>query len=221
MKAKDIRARLADLELPDLDAARAQIAAGAADPKAKALPPDEKKQRKAEVKAEQVYDERDQQDRDWQESIIDAAIEADEGKEVRPQAARSIPTIPSYLLNRLQDKHLDELGRFGTEYTHARLKLASDLDQQYGERERQLRQDIGQLESVLSNSGRARLWWLGVTGQVPKNAKKSFRTCDEASLTSRLARRSMVKLWKKGWMNADRRCKPGTRKKTESSVCPR
>jgi hypothetical protein len=174
VKAKDIRARLADLELPNVDEARGQIGAGGEEKKQKTAPEPDKKKRKAAAKDEQVYYDRDQQDREFQESIIDASIEADGAKESKPQPAQPISAIPSYLLNRLQDRHLAELGTFGTERTLARLKLAAELDQQYGTYERDLKQNIGQMEGVLKNSGRLRLWWLTVTGQVPKDAKQEL-----------------------------------------------
>ncbi len=182
-KAKDIKAKLAGLDLPLVDDARGQIekASGERNEQAKQeskQQPEEQGQeppRQAGENVEPVCFDRDRQDREWQESIIEAAIKAEQEKGEEPPAPAAAPPHPSaspQLINALQDRHHAELGRFYTENTQARLKLDFTLDQQYGAHERQLRSEIAHLENVLNNSGWFRLFCLKLTGQVPRNPEE-------------------------------------------------
>jgi hypothetical protein len=189
VKARDIKARLADLELPDVDEARGAIDES---PGKKQETKQEAKQvseqqekpppKKPVQKEEAVYLDRDGQDRKWQESLIDAGIKhgAARKPKPKPQPAPSPPPrmdwpVSPHRLNALQGRQHGELGRFYAENTNARLKLKATLEQQYGQHERGLRRDIGHLEDVLENSGPLRLWWLKVTGQVPRNAEEDLQ----------------------------------------------
>lgn len=129
------------------------------------------------------YSDRERQESEWQESIIDAALRADHTKRKVPAKRRSQherkPAPESkqqqagpVRINNLQDRQLDELGRFYSESTHARLRLESQLNEHYGESERQIREELRKLESTLQNSWKVRIWWLKVSGQIPKNAEE-------------------------------------------------
>jgi hypothetical protein len=199
-KEKDIRIKLTDLELPDVDTARKQLVPkpqeAVSEQKEEAENPKETvEEEQSETKAE--YFDRDQQDHDWQESIIDAAIVHDKkiqeppSEQIADVPAKSTPRNPQKRisklkklfsepprpapspseLNRLQDRHLAELGSFYTENTHARLRLAATMDQQYGSHERELRQEVERLDNVLKNSSSLRIWWLEWRKQIPKDAK--------------------------------------------------
>jgi hypothetical protein len=188
VKATDIRAKLQGLELPSIEEARQTQASsdgvvkGTADkPKSEsATKPAKKPQPQSAPKTvkqdtDADYVDRDQQDRDWAESIIYAAIDADEAgrKKKAPQPRRS--ETPSHLLNSLQNRHHAELGRFYSEKSNASLKLEHTLEHQYGKQRRELQRDIEHLDGLLRNSGRARLWWLKVTGQVSRTAKEDLQ----------------------------------------------
>ncbi len=75
----------------------------------------------------------------------------------------------------MQDKHLEELGRLGTESTLQRLKLANDLDQYYGDHERKLRGDVERLESILKSSGPVRRLLLRWTKRIPDNPEQEIQ----------------------------------------------
>jgi len=137
VKAKDIRKKLGDLELPDVDTVRS------------ALKPD-RQPRETETEAAPTQ---------------------------KPQIVEPPPRrepSPSEI-NRMQARHLAELGAFYTATNHARLSLAAKLDRQYGADEGKLRHDIAHLESDLTNSTRLRVWWLKVTKKIPKTAEQDLR----------------------------------------------
>ncbi|MEP7355317.1 MAG: relaxase/mobilization nuclease domain-containing protein [Acidobacteriota bacterium] len=180
-KEKQVRAKLADLKLPDVDSARKQPASTTQNQEADNKKTSDQCAEGKQLEEELEYFDRDEQNRDWQESIIDAAIRDSDRPSVpkkppstaRPDApppqkrkpdrrnqlkelflqpaARS--ASPSEL-NRLQNHHLSELGSFYTQTTHARLSLAQKLDREYGDQERTLRGDIAHLDNVLTNSSR-------------------------------------------------------------------
>jgi len=185
-KAKDIRAKLADLKLLAVDDARAKAAEekaradrqkeqrGAGDAQAKAAPgqPEQKQKTAAPVEPPeeaQIID-RDAQERHWQESIIDAGIQADRKKApARPRPAAPAP--PRQVSNVLQDRHLRELGAFYDESQQTRNKADFNNESQYGQHERRLRREVAELEEALKNTGRARLWWMKLTGKISKTAE--------------------------------------------------
>lgn len=78
-------------------------------------------------------------------------------------------------LNRLQDRHLAELGAFYEQTNRARLALAAKHEAAYGQQERQLGRDIEQLENTLQNSGRFRRAWLKLTKQIPKEPEREIQ----------------------------------------------
>ena len=185
--AKEIRAKLGDLDLPDVDTVREQRGSEGAGRKGPEERPIETKEESQDGAVE--YFDREQQDQDWQESIIDASIEASEKPRQRPQPKGAVPTpqtpsppkiatlsaVPGpFDLNRLQDRHLAELGKFYTENTNARLKLEHTLGEQYGKQERTLRREAEHLQSVLENSGRLKRAWLRFRGQIPKDAEQEL-----------------------------------------------
>jgi hypothetical protein len=183
VKAKDIRARLAGVDLPLIDEVRSQDE----DQTAKA-PKEESKQESREQKAknrknqtqneksdEAEYFDRDAQDRDWQESIIDAALQAANSPESTPQAVPRAQPVPSSLLNALQDRHLAELGRIYGDHARAKLQLATQLDHEYGEHDRKLRAEAERLDHILKNSGFTRKLWLRLTGQISKSADQDLQ----------------------------------------------
>jgi|GEM_PF-1455620 len=95
VKAAEIKNRLGDVELPDLDGARGQVerAAEAAKPEPKPETPTTAPTQQ-ELKSQLEVFDRDQQDRDWQESIIDAAIEHAENRRPPHQQPRGMPDRP-------------------------------------------------------------------------------------------------------------------------------
>jgi hypothetical protein len=129
VKAKDIKARLAGLELPDLDDARGQIEeatggrkqetkqeAGQVSEQQGKQPP-----KKPVQKEEAVYFDRDEQERQWQESIIDAGIKHGAARKPKPKSPPTPPRpqpddpVSPHRLNALQDRQHAELGRFYAE----------------------------------------------------------------------------------------------------------
>jgi len=184
VKAKDIRAKLGDLELQSVDEARALARNQDAKTENKSerqeileqAPQAQDSNGQEEKKDDSAYVDREQDDRDWQESIIEAAITTAEKESSQPKTDALLQTIPSRLLNAIQDRHHAELGRFYDENNQARLRLASRLDEQYGAHERALRRDAEHLEHILKDSGRFRLWWLKVTRQIPKTAEEDLKS---------------------------------------------
>lgn len=179
VNAKDIRAKLSDLVLPTIDEAGGKSSTEKDAAQSQPKPDETKKVAKQDRKPEggnpdePEYMDRDQQDRDWQESIIDAGIAAPEKpKKKAPDEKWAEYEAPPALLNRLQVKHLSELGRFYESTSQARQRLAVRMQAQYGEHERTLRRDLSHLEQTLANSGRVRTWWLKLTRQIPKNAEE-------------------------------------------------
>lgn len=168
INAKQIRAKLTDLVLPSVDEARGSVDGTdhGHDPKSDAKNGDPK----AREDAESEYFDRDQQDRDWQESIIDAAIV--HKRTPRPKPV-SQPT-PA-LLNTLQDRQLAELGEFYQMKFQARNRLEERLAQQYDEHERNFRGKAAHLEQALNNSGPLQLLWLKVSRQIPWSAEEDLR----------------------------------------------
>ena len=77
-------------------------------------------------------------------------------------------------LNAIQDRHFDEIGRFHTERYHARERMLADFDRRFGERERQLQREIDERQELLNNSGPARLLWLKLTRQIPKDPQRDL-----------------------------------------------
>ncbi len=90
--------------------------------------------------------------------------------EARPAAKDFEETPDPAAINAMQDRHFDEIGSFHTERYHARDRMLSDFAERYGARERQLDREISEREGILENSSRARLFWLRLTKQIPKNA---------------------------------------------------
>ena len=101
------------------------------------------------------------------------------------------PALP-HAINRIQDRHLDELGQFYTESQNKRAGLSAVLDQQYGQDESRLRREIVQLDETLRNSGKVRLRWLKLSGQISKHAEQDLKICAAAlkTLNSAKARHS-------------------------------
>ncbi len=134
VKARAIRAKLADFELPPVEEARGAHETDQERPK-----PEAPTQREAKAQ----------------------------------EPPRSPSLLPSArLLNRTQDRHLDELGKFYTESHRKRAALNAVMDKQYGKEERRLRREIGELEEILKNTGRAKLWAMKRSGQIPKDAEQ-------------------------------------------------
>jgi hypothetical protein len=188
VKAKDIRARLSDLALPMIDEARGQQSGGKEKSKAQARQqdsgqaqekPGDRKRKKAEPEnapsemaktrpAEHIVD-RDAQDQAWQESIIDAGIAHSETNRSRKARKAPSPAPRRPDANKVQDRHLQELGAFYTKSHAARIRLNEQLDRQYGQDARSLKREIERLDKVLKTAGPVKLWWLQMTGDVPRN----------------------------------------------------
>jgi hypothetical protein len=131
VKAKAIREKLADLQLPQAGEAR-----GAAGSDQEGPRPEAHTQRKAKAQE------------------------------------KGQSPAPPHAINRTQDRHHDELGRFYTESQKKRLDLGDVTEGQYGQDERRLRGEIAELDETLKNSSKARLWLLKKSGQIPKNAEQ-------------------------------------------------
>ena len=186
VKAKDIRAKLADLELPLIDESRSQ--SGNQTTKTQNNEPEEETQEagpekkqgdgQQEKNTEPEYFDRDAQDRAWQESIVDAALNPGNAPtlESKPQPKQPTPAraLSPAMLNALQDRHLAELGNLYDDNMRAKAQLRSRLEKEYGEHERKLRGDAERLDGVLKNSGAVRTWWLKLTGQLPKTAEQDL-----------------------------------------------
>jgi Relaxase/Mobilisation nuclease domain len=118
--------------------------------------------------------------------------EAPRQREAEAQGGRQSPSLPSARrLNRTQDRHLAELGEFYTESQRKRAGLRAVIDKQYGQDERRLRREIAELDEILKNNGKARLWALRRSGHIPKDAEKHLENM----------RRSLENIeWRKGEM---------------------
>lgn len=116
--------------------------------------------------------------------------EAAKQRNAEAEEPQHFPAPPSArVINRTQDRHINELGQFYTESHNKRAGLKAVLDQQYGQDERRLRREIGQLDEILKNSSKARLWMLKKTGQIPKHAAQDLENM----------RRSLENIeWRKG-----------------------
>jgi Relaxase/Mobilisation nuclease domain len=150
-KAKDIRAKLADVDLPQVEEVREQQEqSGEGDRVRPDLDPEERDKQQPEkqegppprTEAEPILSDRDQQERDWQEALIEAALQNRPATPDKPERPAPSPEQR----NALQERHHAELGRFYADNQQARDRLAADLGQQYGDHERQLRKDIARLE---------------------------------------------------------------------------
>jgi hypothetical protein len=139
VKAKAIRGKLRELQLPEAGEARGQQGREENGKEAKLQP--------------------------RQKTAIERHTEA--------QDPPRYPT-PPHVINRTQDRHIDELGHFYTESQNKRVRLGAVLDQQYCQSERHLRQEIAQLDETMKNSSKARLWWLKLTGQLAKTAEEDL-----------------------------------------------
>lgn len=155
VKAKDLRAKLSDIVLPDIDQARSRIE-GHKGKEGQARP----------EPAPEIID-RDRQDRNWQEAVIDAGLRHDEKANIKTPP----PPVPARLLNALQSRHHDERAQFGKDSQQARDKLAEKLEQQYGDYERSLRRDIAGIEQRSSNPGAVRQWLRKLTGREKQDAE--------------------------------------------------
>mgnify|MGYP003372989229 CR=1 FL=1 len=168
VKAKDIRAKLADLQLGAVEELRQQQELDRAQKQQAA---EQQKAQEAIRQQEESFD-RDQYEVQWQMAIVDAAIEA---REREPSAnvrskdqdhSLALPhDPPSARINAVQNRQLDELGIFYTENQLARLNLSSDLGRQYGEHEGSLRENMTRAQEALKEAGRIRTWWMKLTGE--------------------------------------------------------
>ncbi len=180
--AKEIRAKLAELELPLIDESRGQSGdqtGKTQNNKPQEAAPEQKQDGgQQEKKAEAEYFDRDAQDRAWQESIIDAALSAGNSpnptSKPEPKQVAPVRTVSPSMLNALQDRHLAELGDLYDDNMRAKTRLRSRLEQEYGEHERTLRAEVERLGDVLKNSGAVRTWWLKLTGQLAKSAEQDL-----------------------------------------------
>ncbi|HEY4359686.1 MAG TPA: relaxase/mobilization nuclease domain-containing protein [Bryobacteraceae bacterium] len=176
VKSKEIQAKIGDVKLRPLSEFSDEL-----EVKRKKAQPHvaEEPERKPEAQAKQPqtpeYFDRDKQYQEFQDADIDAAIETAEAKSAdQPPELRPRP-VSAKTLNTLQDRHLEELGRFSTDKTLARLHLAAKLDEFYGENERRVRADIDHLENTLNNSSRLKLLVLRLTGKIPKEARQHLQ----------------------------------------------
>jgi hypothetical protein len=112
--------------------------------------------------------DRDQQDREWQEALIDAAL-AHKPAQGRGSSEGRAPS--SERINAVQDRQHAELGKFYAESQQAREALAADLKRQYGDHEKQLREDIAQREETTQAKG-VRRFWLKVTGRLDRETEE-------------------------------------------------
>jgi hypothetical protein len=154
VKAAAVRKKLKGLMLPTIDEARQKAAAAPLKDKNKET--SESDHREAAKKTEDPtpsapryessdYFDRDQQQRDFDERIIDAGIlngRAEARRERRGQRR-------SDLLRLLQDRHIEERGQLSDRHNQARLALEVRLDAQYGTNARVLEKEIGGLERAL------------------------------------------------------------------------
>ena len=109
----------------------------------------------------------------------DNAVMADAPPATMPHAGEGTPdhgTIhpEAQARNDAQDRRLAEEARISDENMRARLKLERDLAQRYGDSIRQLRSEISELESILSNSGPIRLGWLKLTRQLSRDPRRDL-----------------------------------------------
>ena len=171
-KSSDIKAKLADLELPDVDEVRGRIEEASRQTDHQQVKEETPKDETADAKSMDpsqpapTNPDREQQDRERRKPTVDASVKTDQAARTKQQAPPR-PIVSPARLNALQDQHFAELGSFYTNNSHERLKLNAELDQFYGESTRQLQADIAHLDGVLADSGPVRRWWLTLTRQIP------------------------------------------------------
>ena len=155
VKEKVIAAKLASLPLPSIKAAQSAAqskTAAAADPA-------------------ETYD-RDQEDQDWQEAVIDAGIARPEEKG-RAAAQWKAPAVrpPATIADRnaLESRHLEQQAALRTKTRRDRETLTASLDQTYGAYTKELRRDIA---SLTRRVGRIPKLWASLTGKAKANAER-------------------------------------------------
>jgi hypothetical protein len=164
VRAKDICDRLKDLDLPTHKEQREES--------------DGRKQKAP------VYFDRDEQNRQQDERIIDAGIAHDQKTRATEQRRPPAPSR-SELLNDLQDRKTAALDRASLEGQHVRARLDFTLENQYGLHERQLRRDASDIETALNDPSRSRRWWMGLTGHRARlrgeleDAQRSLATIEQ------------------------------------------
>lgn len=176
LKSKEIKAKLKDLDgqLQPLSEFADELESKRKEERPKTSEETELTARNKKAD-EPVYCDRDQQDREWQESIVDAGIKGSDPAKRKDEADQRSKTLSPEALNALQDRHLSELGRFYEENNQAKLRLAAQLDESYGVHEEALRGQAARLEEVTKNSGAFRLWWLKATRQIPRNPEQEIQ----------------------------------------------
>src|SRR5581483_5201429 len=184
-KAREIRAKLADLDLPDIDEAREQQErAGAGNrersqasvngPQSSETQPRKPHTDDRRLKTDDWID-RDRAEREWQDKLDKAAIAyaATEKIRQRREAARSRAEIDAaYKINAVQSRHHAELARLYSYNQKERDATTAKLEGQYGPDERRLSREIAALENTLRTRGRIRRAWLSFTGQLEREQRE-------------------------------------------------
>lgn len=121
----------------------------------------------------QVFD-RDRDDRDWQEAVIDAGIaHAAKKTASQPTPTKDWQTVwqpPSQEeRNTLKTRHLEERAALREKTVRDKDALSASLVQAYGVHERELRRDIA---SLTRRVGRVPKLWAVMTGKVKDNAER-------------------------------------------------
>lgn len=140
---------------------------------------------------DEFYFDRDAQQRQSDEAVIDAGI-----RDHKPEARHSNPrrkasprrsfdrkpyervaltgpqaSPPSWKINVMMDRQNEEKAALGTERRTEFLKLENRLNDYYGEDEAEQTRQIDELKSKLANANRLQRLWMRVTKQIPKNAE--------------------------------------------------
>jgi hypothetical protein len=215
VKAKELRAKLDGVDLPEFVQPRQETPA---DRKKNYRRPahkhsDENRQQRLATAANQnrpkdreaefQYADRDQQNRDWEESIIDAAIAASDA--TRPKQPQTPDPVSPLRKNALQDRQLDELGEFTDKNVRMRLHQEAEHADRYSPMRRQLNEEIRCLEEPLTNSSPMRLWWLKLTNQISKtpeldleNKQKTLRNMEMRQLEEKGALEATIRSERQG-----------------------
>ncbi len=172
VSAADLRKKLKDVELPRADDLRRESdradGRGKSHAESPKRNPDDGKRRaqksSRDEAREDVYFDRDGQNRKQDERVIDAGIEHQKAE------------VRTGLLNRLQDAHHDQLGMFFEEGEQERHRLDAALSGQYGAHERALRAAIAEREKTIRQSSKAKRWYM-------KNVSRETEALDNDRLT--------------------------------------
>jgi hypothetical protein len=166
VKPKEIRAKLAGVELPKVDDAR-----GRQDEGQQKTPATKQEKQDAAQRPAPVAAERQEQPGSLRGEFAAAASPAPPRKKSASKAPQKLRILTAKTINDLQDRHIEELAVFHTKAANQRASLGVFLERQYGQDARALRNEIAGLQNDLDNASAWRTFLRKLTGKLPKMQK--------------------------------------------------